>query len=147
MKIIFLGDAHLKGEGEAAETALVEFLLGLEGVYLLVILGDLFDFWVADNAVAEARYSAVLQALKEVKERGVKIIYVEGNHDFSMGGFFTDELEATIVEGSVVQKFDGKRFYLTHGDTVGMTRGYRRWRRFLRTPLFYFLKNVVAPGV
>ncbi|MFQ5428089.1 MAG: UDP-2,3-diacylglucosamine diphosphatase [Thermodesulfobacteriota bacterium] len=147
MKIIFLGDAHLKGEGEAAETALIEFLQNLKEVDLLVILGDLFDFWTARNTVVERRYRDVLQALKDVKEHGVKIIYVEGNHDFSMGSFFIDELEASIVEGSMVQEFDGKRFYLTHGDTVGMTKGYRRWRRFLRSPLFSFLTTVVPSGV
>ncbi len=145
MKIVFLGDAHLKGEGEASESALLEFLQNLKNVDYLVILGDLFDFWTARNTVACLRYRGVLNALKDVKEGGVKIIYVEGNHDFSMGRFFTDELGAEVVEGSLIVELDNRKFYLTHGDTVEMTKGYRRWRGFLRSPLFDLL-NMALPS-
>ncbi|MFQ5480221.1 MAG: UDP-2,3-diacylglucosamine diphosphatase [Thermodesulfobacteriota bacterium] len=147
MKIIFLGDAHLKGEGEAAETELVEFLYTLKDLDYLVILGDLFDFWTETNTVARSRYGAVLRTLKEVKEHGVKIIYAEGNHDFAMGGFFTKELGARVVEGEAVLTLDNKRFYLSHGDTVGMTKGYRRWRGFLRSPFCSFLMRVMPSEV
>jgi len=147
MKIIFLADAHLKGEGEAAEVELIEFLDTLEGIDCLVILGDLFDFWIARNKVARTRYKAVLKALKRVSEQGTRIIYVEGNHDFSMGGFFTEELGATVVEGEAELTLDKKKFYLSHGDTVEMTDGYRRWRGFLRSPSFSFLTTVLPSGL
>ncbi len=147
MKIIFLGDAHLKGEGEAAETEFIGLLTNMRGVDCLVILGDLFDFWTARNSVARARYKAVLGALKKVKERGVKIIYVEGNHDFSMGPFFTEELGARVVKDGAVFTLDNRKFYLSHGDTVSMTEGYRRWRGFLRSPLFSFLTMLLPSSL
>jgi len=147
MKIIFLADAHLKGEGEPAERDFLRFLDNLQGVDCLVILGDLFDFWVGNNKVARRRYRAVLCALKEVAERGVRIIYVEGNHDFSMGNFFTETLGATVVEEEAELTLDEKKFYLSHGDTVEMTDGYRRWRVFLRSPLFSFLTTVLPSGL
>jgi len=145
MKIIFLADAHLKGDGDADERELIEFLGGLKGVDCLVILGDLFDFWIGRNKVAQTRYKAVLRALKRVAERGARIIYVEGNHDFSMGDFFTEELGATLVECEAELTLDNHKFYLSHGDTVEMTEGYRRWRTFLRSPFFGFL-TAMAPS-
>jgi len=147
MKIIFLADAHLKGGGDAAETELIELLNGLKEVEYLVIMGDLFDFWIGSNKIARSRYSAVLAALAEVNGKGVKIIYVEGNHDFSIGPFFTAELGATVVEGEAVLTLDNKRFYLSHGDMVEMTEGYRRWRGFLRSPLFSFLTMVLPSSL
>jgi len=147
MKIIFLADAHLKGEGEPAEIEIIKFLDSLKGVDCLVILGDLFDFWIARNSVARARHQSVLTALKRVSGQGTRIIYVEGNHDFSMGSFFTEELGATVVEAEALLTLDKKKFYLSHGDTVDMTDGYRRWRGFLRSPLFSFLTMVLPSSV
>ncbi len=147
MKIIFLGDAHLKGDGETNEAELIEFLKGLEGVDCLVILGDLFDFWIGRNRVAQTRYRVVLRALKRLAGRGVQIIYVEGNHDFSMGSFFTEEIGATLVGGEAVLTLDNHKFYLSHGDTVDMTEGYRRWRTFLRSPFFAFITAIVPSRI
>ncbi len=147
MKIIFLADAHLKGGGDADETELLKFLDTLNGVEYLVIMGDLFDFWIGRNKIARARHRAVLQALKGVRERGVRIIYVEGNHDFAMGGFFTKELGVRLVEGEAICTLDNRKFYLSHGDMVEMTDGYRRWRGFLRSPLFTFLTMVLPSSL
>ena len=45
MNIVFVADAHLKGLDDPNQASLVEFFDGLDGVDLLVILGDLFDCW------------------------------------------------------------------------------------------------------
>ncbi|MBZ0220909.1 MAG: UDP-2,3-diacylglucosamine diphosphatase [Candidatus Methylomirabilis sp.] len=135
MKTVFVADAHLKGEGDPHQASLVRFLDSVEAERLAV-LGDLFDFWTGSNRVAERVYKPVLEALLRLRERGVGIIYFEGNHDFSMGPFFTNELGAKVYPGMEEMAMDGKRFLVGHGDTVSMTAGYRLWRAYLRSPLF-----------
>ncbi len=147
MKIIFLADAHLKGEGEGAETNLIAFLDSLDDLDCLVILGDLFDFWTGGNSVARRRYSAVLHALEKVAGRGTRIIYVEGNHDFLMGPFFTERLKARVIKEAEEVTLDNKKFYLAHGDTVSMTDGYRRWRGFLRSPVYGALTSAMPSSM
>jgi UDP-2,3-diacylglucosamine hydrolase len=147
MKIIFIADAHLKGEGEAAEADLLAFLDSINDADHLVILGDLFDFWTGRNTVAHERYKAVLAALEDLSRRGTTIIYVEGNHDFSMGPFFTERLKAHVIKEAETLTLDNKKFYLAHGDTVDMTDGYRRWRGFLRSSAYTALTSVLPSSV
>ncbi|MBI5587210.1 MAG: UDP-2,3-diacylglucosamine diphosphatase [Deltaproteobacteria bacterium] len=145
MKIVFIADAHLKGLDDPNQKKFVDFLDSLCGADKLVVLGDLFDFWTGYNRVVEMNYRPALEALLRLKRRGVDIVYIEGNHDFSMGSFFTDTLKALVCPDSHILELNGKRYYLSHGDTIGMTFGYRLWRGFLRSPLFGVTARLVTP--
>ncbi|MBI2411828.1 MAG: UDP-2,3-diacylglucosamine diphosphatase [Deltaproteobacteria bacterium] len=145
MKTVFVADAHLKGPEDPNQAALVKFLSGLK-TDNLVMLGDIFDFWTGTNRVVEANYAPVLDELLRLKGRGASIVYVEGNHDFSMGPFFTAKLKARVIPDKGEISLDGKRFFLLHGDTVSMTFGYRLWRAFLRSPVFRVIAWAATPG-
>ncbi len=149
MKIIFLSDAHLKGGTDGAD--LVRFLDSQSGLHALVVLGDLFDFWTSFGPRHHVydlypHYQSVLNALLRLKKKGTRIIYLEGNHDFSMGGFFTDTLGASVYPLSAEIRFDDRLFYLSHGDTIAMAAGYRLWRRFLRSVFFRALIRAIPAG-
>lgn len=145
MKTVFVADAHLKGAGDPHQGSLIKFFDSIEAERLAV-LGDLFDFWTGSNSVAEMAYKPVLECLLRLRERGVAIIYFEGNHDFSMGPFFTDKLGARVCPDMEEMAMDGKRFLVGHGDTVSMTAGYRLWRAYLRSPLFRATAFAATPG-
>lgn len=136
MKIIFIADAHLKGIDDPASERLAGFLDGLAAFDTLVILGDLFDIWCGFNKVVYYQYLPVLNSLKRLKASGTKIIYIEGNHDFSMKGFFENELGAEVHAESLEMEADGRHMYLAHGDTVSMNTRYSLWRGFLRSRAF-----------
>ena len=144
MRMVFIADGHLKDEGDPNQTALVEFLDSLKAD-TLAILGDLFDFWTGSNTVAAGQYRPTLDALSRLKKRGVKIMYFEGNHDFSMGPFFTGELGARVFDGLTELELGEKRFVVGHGDTVAMSSGYRLWRAYLRSPLFKVMAAIATP--
>ena len=146
MKTVFIADAHLKGLDDPNQKTVVEFLDSLRAVERLVVLGDLFDFWTGYNSVVEKNYRPTLDALIRLKDRGASIVYIEGNHDFSMGRFFTDTLNAEVCPEHLVLELGGKKYYLSHGDTVNMTFGYRLWRAFLRSPLFTLTAAIVGPS-
>lgn len=98
MRAIFIADAHLRHEGDENYRLLVEFLTELRGtVDTLFILGDLFEFWIGYETVPFTHYLPILKKLQELAENGTEIVYLEGNHDFHMGPFFTK----TLAPGSI----------------------------------------------
>lgn len=135
MKVVFVADGHLKGLHDPNQASLVAFLDSLSAD-TLAVMGDLFDFWTGSNRVAREQYAPVLEALLRLRGRGTKIMYFEGNHDFSMGPFFTNDLEAMVFPGITAMRLGERRLVMGHGDTVGMSAGYRLWRAYLRSPLF-----------
>src|SRR3989304_2336852 len=145
MRMVFIADGHLKGIGDPNQLALVKFLDSLKAD-TLAVMGDLFDFWTGSNTVARAEYKPVLDAFGRLRKRGTKIMYFEGNHDFSMGPYFTVELKAKVFEGISKMELGKSHFLLGHGDTVAMTTGYRLWRAYLRSPLFMVMARVVTPA-
>jgi UDP-2,3-diacylglucosamine hydrolase len=145
MRMVFIGDGHLKGGADPNQADLVSFLDSLKAD-TLAVMGDLFDFWTGSNDVAKAHYRPVLDALTRLKGRGTRIMYFEGNHDFSMGPFFTVELKAKVFEGNTRMELGGKRFLLGHGDTVGMSAGYMLWRAYLRSPVFRVMSRIATPS-
>lgn len=147
MKVIFLGDAHLKGPEDPAQESLVRFLDSLGDIDRLVVTGDLFDFWTGTNDVAARNYRPVLEAMKRLAARGVGITYAEGNHDFSMGPFFTAVLGATVFPDGGHLDVEGKKIFVAHGDTVEMKWNYRLWRAFLRSPLFRVISKIATPAL
>jgi len=74
-------------------------------------------------------------------------IYLEGNHDFSMGPYFTETLGARVYPDSFVLTLDSRRIYLAHGDTVKMKRGYALWRWLLRSPFFKAFIRLFPPSL
>ena len=62
-----------------------------------------------------------------------------------MGPFFKNDLAASILPEISEIDIDGKRFLLGHGDTVAMTKGYRLWRWYLRSPFFKVTAALATP--
>ncbi len=146
-KTVFISDAHIKGFESPAMERLCSFLMSLStDTKSVVIAGDLFDFWIGCKEFVYSDYMPVLQALKDLKNKGIKIIYVEGNHDFFMGHFFTEVLKAEVCPSEKIIDFDGKKIYIAHGDLVNRKEySYRLWRWVLRSPLVKFMANRMPP--
>lgn len=146
MKAIFIADAHLKGLNDPNQKHLCSFLETLNDINKLFILGDLFEFWTGYNQLLDYQYAPILTHLKRLKEMGTEIIYIEGNHDFSVGAFFTDILKATVYPDSADIDLNGKRFFLTHGDIIKQSAGYKIWRKFLRSHIFSMINKSMPPS-
>ncbi len=136
MKAVFVADAHLKGPGDSNQDLFCRFLESIKGVDRLYILGDIFEFWAGDDPFLRGRYAPVLDRLVQLREDGAEIVYSEGNHDFSLGPFFSSTIGADVYPESAESELDDLRLFITHGDIVDMSVSYRLWRWFLRSPLF-----------
>jgi len=128
MSVAVIADAHLGGPGGPAEP-LVQQLgeIGASGCRHLVLLGDLFHVWVGERRYETPEIRSVVAALRELRELGVQVDYIEGNRDF----FIADGPYAEVFDhvGTEMQfAAAGRRYLAVHGDGMNdQDHLYRFW--------------------
>lgn len=121
----------------------------------LVVLGDLFEFFFSfkrlpssETSFAFADYLPVLERLKSLSGRGIRIKYFEGNHDFFLHPVFSEEFRMDVEvypEGSE-ERLGGKKAFIAHGDLVNPRQWrYRAYRRILKNRWTYDLIQLAGP--
>ena len=138
MAVYIFSDAHLGGgtpSEEAIKRAKLEQLFQMveSEASRLIILGDLFDFWFEYRHTIPKGYHWILSRLFELRQKGIQIDYVSGNHDFWMGDFFQTELGVAVHRDILNTDINGRRVHLIHGDGLAQSDwGYRILKRILR---------------
>jgi UDP-2,3-diacylglucosamine hydrolase len=137
MRKIFIADAHLRNPEDANYRMLIRFLETLPpDTDTLYLLGDLFEFWVGNPDPVYNHYREIIESLKAVRGRGVRIVYFEGNHDFHLDGFFERHLQAEVHKAGAVLEIGGQRVYLCHGDQINLEDyRYRVFRLAFHNPV------------
>jgi UDP-2,3-diacylglucosamine hydrolase len=138
MSSYFFSDVHLGLSDPSIERQKEERLLGflkhiLPDTEQLFVVGDLFDFWFEYKTVIPKGFHRTLAALQEFTDRGIKVHYVAGNHDFWMGKFFETELGMVLHFDPFEMEVGGKRIFFHHGDGLAKNdAGYRFIKPILR---------------
>ena len=151
--VVFLSDAHLGAgprEAEASrEQRLHAFLATLPGrASSLYIVGDLFDFWFEYRTAIPRRHFATLAALQKLRDAGIEIVYLNGNHDFWLGSFMAETLGIRTVDGAVTLEHQGRRIWAHHGDgLVGGDLGYKLLRGVLRSRVCIAAYGLLHPDL
>ncbi|TVR66813.1 MAG: UDP-2,3-diacylglucosamine diphosphatase [Gemmatimonadales bacterium] len=115
---------------------------------LLVINGDLFDFWFEYRSVIPRGYTRTLGILGELVDQGVAVHLVGGNHDWWGGSMLTDEIGVHFHHEPVVLEVSGRRCLFAHGDGLGRgDLGYRAMRWTLRSRPTRWLFRWLHPDV
>ena len=130
-----VSDAHLGVASLEIERSFVAFLRGLAGrASSLVINGDLFDFWFEWKTVIPRRSFRALAALAELKDSGVQILWVAGNHDCWGGEILREDVGVEYIVGPWEGSIGGHRVRIEHGDGLRdrEDRGYRLIRPVMR---------------
>lgn len=130
-------DAHLGVSAPDLERALLTFLRALgDRAGSVVVNGDLFDFWFEWRSVMPRRGYRVLAALADLRERGIPVLYVAGNHDCWGGEILRDDVGVDFHVGAWEGMLGGWRARVEHGDGLRPRedRPYRALRRVLRHP-------------
>jgi len=155
---IFVSDAHFAGEDPESMETFLRFLdLEKNRIGYLVILGDLFEFFFgfknffsAEKHSAFADYLPVLNKLQRLYQEGIRIKYFEGNHDFFLHSFFSEQfgMEVEVYPDGREERLEGKKVFIAHGDLSNpKQRFYRAFRRILKNPLTYHLIQVAGPRI
>ncbi|MBD3418727.1 MAG: hypothetical protein GF398_01290 [Chitinivibrionales bacterium] len=150
--IYFVSDAHLgidlPGYNQR-EKHLLSFLRSLrDKAQQLFIVGDLFDFWIEYRYAIRPDYFHALHELQLLREGGVEIHYMAGNHDFAIGSFLHSALGIHLHHDHLDTTLHGKRVHIYHGD--GLLRddvAYRVLRTVLRIPGFQRIYKWLHPNI
>jgi len=147
MKDIFIADAHLRHPEDENYRRLLQFLDSQgDDLRTLYLVGDIFEFWVGYRHTVFAPYVPLLACLQRLRQRGVEMVFVEGNHDFRVGPYITETLGCRVLADGEALQLDDLRLYLCHGDLINpRDRGYRILRRVLRSWLVNGLISLVPP--
>ncbi len=147
--VLLLGDVHLGIADPAAEEDLLQFLRQVpERARSLVIMGDVFDFWFAWKHAIPRTGFRVLAALADLRDAGIPVVWIGGNHD-CWGG---DALQELTGAAYTLEPWSGHfgpwRVRLAHGDGLRDVedRPYRRLRTVLRHPLAIKLYGWLHPN-
>ena len=93
---IIISDLHLAPTKPKTIMAFVRFMKTIAPRYPeLVILGDLFDYWIGDDAHPEAQ--PVIALLKLHAATGRRVIVMPGNRDVMLGAAFARAAGAELI--------------------------------------------------
>jgi UDP-2,3-diacylglucosamine hydrolase len=148
---LFISDIHLglqaKEIEEEKEKLLVKFLDFAESnCDELFIVGDLFDYWFEYKRVYQKGYFRTLAALKKITDKGIKVHYFIGNHDFLHRDFFEKEIGAQMYSDAVNISLIEKKFFIGHGDgMVENDTGYKILKWILRNKVTQWMYSILHP--
>ncbi len=145
-----ISDVHLGVASQRIERSFERYLRTLPTVAKsLVINGDLFDFWFEWNTVIPRRGFRTLAELAAVRDAGVELLWIAGNHDCWGGDVLRKDIGARYQVGEWEGNIGPWRVRLEHGDGLRQTedRKYRLIRPIMRSPLAIWLFRRLHPDL
>ena len=133
---VIISDLHLSPTKPKTIMAFVRFMKSVAPRYPeLVILGDLFDFWLGDDAHPEAK--PVMALLKLHAATGRRVLVMPGNRDFVLGEGFAQAIGAELLRDPIVVEIKGRKVLLAHGDEWCLRdTGYQKFRKITHDPVW-----------
>lgn len=151
-KIYFASDQHLGAPNHEhsliREKHFVRWLDAVsEDAEEIYLLGDLFDFWFEYRSAVPKGFVRVLGKIAELTDCGIRVSLFTGNHDMWMFNYLPREIGVTIHREPIDREFNGKRFYIGHGDGLGPgDYGYKFIKKVFRNPLCQWLFARLHPN-
>lgn len=134
---VLISDIHLTPSMPRTAQRFFEFLENEARAHeALIILGDLFEFWVGDDAKAKSPFHLeVAQKLRALGQAGTKVYFMHGNRDFLLSNHYSQKANLEILRDPQVMTIAGKTWLLTHGDLLCTADvNYQRYRSCVRKP-------------
>jgi UDP-2,3-diacylglucosamine hydrolase len=123
-----VSDLHLRAERPDLTERFAGFLAATAAarVEMLFILGDLFEYWIGDDDLADPFNAKVCKLLRNLADQGTRIFFIAGNRDFLIGERFAaaanirllGETEIVTQSGIHSDGAGGTAILLMHGDTI-----------------------------
>ena len=134
MPSLFISDLHLQIERPELTTLALGLFESCPGEFdELYILGDLFEYWIGDDAADDCA-TQIRKSLRKLAETNVDIYMMHGNRDFLMGEPYVQACGATMIAADSVEfSLGGETMLLLHGDTLCTDDSeYQMYRRMVR---------------
>jgi UDP-2,3-diacylglucosamine hydrolase len=132
---LFIADLHLDPARPATTAAFFDFLGNTaQGSASLAILGDLFEYWIGDDAMDELHRDTA-RRLKALADAGTPTRFMHGNRDFLVAQGFAAQAGLVLSDDPTMIELDGAPTLLMHGDTLcSDDHAYQAFRAYSRNP-------------
>lgn len=132
--IEFISDLHLSEQQPRTVAAWSAYLQSSQAD-AIVILGDLFEVWIGDDARQQGRFEhdacEILSAAARLRPMG----FMAGNRDFLVGDEMLGACGIAALPDPTLLLAWGRRVVLTHGDELCLAdTAYQAFRRQVRSP-------------
>jgi UDP-2,3-diacylglucosamine pyrophosphatase LpxH len=115
--LVVVADVHV-GRNDPELPEFLAFLAALSAdTDVLVLLGDIFSLWLGEPRYTEAHHAAVLDACRDLRRRGVRVVFIEGNREFSVARWAGDAFDE-VGDQMAAEPWAGRRWLLAHGDLL-----------------------------
>ncbi len=141
MNIYFASDLHLgipnHQKSLEREKKFIRWLNSIQdNATAIYLVGDIFDYWHEYKRVVPKGAVRLLGKLAELRDGGLPIFAFTGNHDLWMYGYFEEELDIPVYREPIQETFNGKKFFIGHGDGLGPgDNGYKMLKKLFTNPL------------
>lgn len=121
----FASDVHL-GAGDELSSRRTEhcFVRWLDMVSkdaeAIFLVGDIFDFWFEYNRVVPKGFVRTLGKLAELTDKGIKIVFITGNHDMWSRDYLQRECGVEMVYTSRDITLGNRTIHIAHGDNLNI---------------------------
>jgi len=128
-----ISDMHL----QASETATFEAwqrYMATTPAQTVLMLGDLFEVWVGDDAVAQDPFlQQCAKVLRQTAHR-THLAFMPGNRDFLVGSAFLSDCGVQALTDPTVLAWGDQRILLSHGDALCLgDTAYQGFRQQVRS--------------
>ncbi len=151
-KIYFASDFHLGAPDLASsherEKRIVRWMDSIKtDCAELFLVGDLFDAWYEYKRVVPKGFVRLLAKIAEFTDAGIPVHIFSGNHDVWMFGYLTDECGAKIYHQPLQREWNGKKFFIAHGDGLGPGEGrYKFMKAGFRNKILQWIYSRFHPN-
>ncbi len=137
-RALFISDVHLGTRGCQADK-LLDFLRHHESETIYLV-GDIVDGWALRSSwYWPQAHNDVVQTLLRKGRKGARLIYIPGNHDEVLRGYYgTHSGGIEVVESTVHDGADGRRYLVVHGDMFDLVVTQARWLALLGDKAYEF---------
>ena len=155
MSLVALSDVHIKRQSDERSKLFKAFLEHEKTSHAekIILLGDIFDLMVGDHKEYLELHQEIFDRIVELCEKGKKVYYFEGNHDFHLNKLFQrfkkerslgDSFEVFCQD--IVIDYQGAKFYLCHGDNIEIENpGYRLYKSLINNRPMNLVANHLMP--
>lgn len=95
------------------------------------LVGDVFDMWFEYKNAIPRGHTRLLGKIAEITDSGTPVHWFTGNHDMWIFDYLPQEVGVQIHRGPIQREYNGKKFYIGHGDGLGPgDHGYKFIKKF-----------------
>ena len=126
-RALFISDIHLGTRG-CQSRMFLDFLKEVDADTIYLV-GDVVDGWrLKTNWYWPQEHNDIVQKLLRKVRKGVRLVYVPGNHDEFMRDYLGTHFGGIeVVDRTIHESASGQRYLVVHGDSFDVVVRHARW--------------------